>query len=760
MDKYLSGNYKKEILQYESVEDIIKKVIPIYDSYIEDKGWSYIITEKEKESKEVSTSTTSMISYSINALMEGLLDINTDDNGNKYLENENLDVFNRSLSLLLKEFKKEDGKKVKNSFYSSTFGENDPLTLVWIRKLILNNKEFFDKVTDFKSSFNKICEDKIRRTFENIHDSKAEIFGEFIVSDHMFPLLKIVQLHDLSKKEFLDEKIDLCSVISILKNRMHTHLSLVSIENSDFDAAELVFALEALLILDLNRENYDKNILDRVFKVIREKQEISRYWRPLKPFVEDEKGKALLPLSVEIAMSLIRICMLLGKQGRKLFTDNYDIFERYTDWLKTRINIVEYNSKKIYGWCSEHIYKSNVIHTWETSQVMVYLANFNYMLEQHIAGQCLEYSKLSIKPTEQKEAWDTFEKSEPVNIKNFYVYKDIREKYIDEKNCYSMLLYGPPGTGKSTIAKKVAEAKGWDLVTVTPSDFISSGVDQVETRAKNLFKVLERQKNMVILFDEIDRLILDRDSKYYNQQSDMFQFMTPSMLVKLNDLREKKRVIFIIATNYAERIDTAVKRKGRIDNHYLVLPHNMAGRKYLFTEKVTNKLEKYKDILQSNEQEVYKKTALYTYTEFENLCKLFVSSIAALVGENLVRDKIDKIIKNIDKPSISLLSYNKKLGLTPEERNVQWPRKDFLSLVYIKAEACSSKEDAKEIFNEDERALIKGLFNKLIGNNDEIEISRFTEDDYNNLKNKIKNEKYLNDEMCDKIIYVFKCLIK
>ncbi len=39
----------------------------------------------------------------------------------------------------------------------------------------------------------------------------------------------------------------------------------------------------------------------------------------------------------------------------------------------------------------------------------------------------------------------------------------------------------------------------------------------------------------VILFDEIDRLILDRDSKAYSEQSDVFQFMTPSMLIKIQE---------------------------------------------------------------------------------------------------------------------------------------------------------------------------------------------------------------------------------
>ena len=64
----------------------------------------------------------------------------------------------------------------------------------------------------------------------------------------------------------------------------------------------------------------------------------------------------------------------------------------------------------------------------------------------------------------------------------------------------------------------------------------------------------------------------------------MFQFMTPSMLVKIKDLRTKEKSIFIIATNYEERIDSAIKRSGRIDLKYLINPPNLIQRKAILVE--------------------------------------------------------------------------------------------------------------------------------------------------------------------------------
>ena len=87
-----------------------------------------------------------------------------------------------------------------------------------------------------------------------------------------------------------------------------------------------------------------------------------------------------------------------------------------------------------------------------------------------------------------------------------------------------------------------------------------------------IFEVLGAQTNCVILFDEIDELVADRSSERHKEQDTLFKFMTPGMLTKLNNLRRAKRSIFIMATNYAYRIHPAIRRTGRIDENYLLLP--------------------------------------------------------------------------------------------------------------------------------------------------------------------------------------------
>jgi SpoVK/Ycf46/Vps4 family AAA+-type ATPase len=116
------------------------------------------------------------------------------------------------------------------------------------------------------------------------------------------------------------------------------------------------------------------------------------------------------------------------------------------------------------------------------------------------------------------------------------------------------------------------------------SDFLGAGGELVEARAKAIFQMLEAQSGCVILFDEIDAFLLDRDSEHYRRQGTLFQFLTPGMLTKFNDLRSKKQSIFIIATNFANRIDPAIKRPGRIDKQYLLLPPDFLKRKQIIQQ--------------------------------------------------------------------------------------------------------------------------------------------------------------------------------
>jgi SpoVK/Ycf46/Vps4 family AAA+-type ATPase len=387
-------------------------------------------------------------------------------------------------------------------------------------------------------------------------------------------------------------------------------------------------------------------------------------------------------------------------------------------------------SKRFVGWVSEHTPAPSTIHLWETSQVLLFLAHYVLMLQQHLAQTTLQRANLSVKVSGLKRPDSWLETTPSVGLKHnpqkywtsvkreyeallgfnpsseYRIYRRIYENYIvpwasfskgkliKSDRHVSMLLYGPPGTAKTTLAHKIAEGLEYPLIEITPSDFIGGGEKEVEARAKAIFKSLEEQSEVVIFFDEIDRMILDRDSKLYLDQSDVFQFMTPGMLTKLKDLYDKRRSIFIIATNLAERIDKAAKRQGRIDDRYLVLPPDKIKRfdilEALFKKYQKNISEIPENWLSTVMKKVADKTALFVFGELDHLVHSVAHEVNDKTDSAWMRKFEARILEKVEKiePTITLTSYLSRFRATAKKRpedfpTVQEPYEEFFLLVKL-----------------------------------------------------------------------------
>jgi len=131
------------------------------------------------------------------------------------------------------------------------------------------------------------------------------------------------------------------------------------------------------------------------------------------------------------------------------------------------------------------------------------------------------------------------------------------------KGSRSALLFGPPGTSKTEITKAVAEELGWPLVEITPSEFLQGTLDNVYLKADEIFEDLADLSGVVVFFDEMDALVQTRGGE--TQLDIASQFLTTIMLPKLSRLHDQRRIVFLMATNYQERFDAAIKRSGRFD---------------------------------------------------------------------------------------------------------------------------------------------------------------------------------------------------
>src|SRR5262249_42476235 len=149
------------------------------------------------------------------------------------------------------------------------------------------------------------------------------------------------------------------------------------------------------------------------------------------------------------------------------FSLHLPLFTRYTEWLESRVDhgktraTLTSPSLPFFGWHSEHVSVPGRVHTWETSQVLIYLLHFRGMLKQHIAKAALAAANLEPRyPKKHNQTsaaqWQTeFEGSEPLSgcpdASEYRIYRRIREDFLARRDTpserpphYSALLYGPP----------------------------------------------------------------------------------------------------------------------------------------------------------------------------------------------------------------------------------------------------------------------------------------------------------------------------
>src|SRR5262249_34219647 len=92
--------------------------------------------------------------------------------------------------------------------------------------------------------------------------------------------------------------------------------------------------------------------------------------------------------------------------------------------------------------------------------------------------------------------------------------------------------------------------------------------DQVQAEADRIFSMLAAAERIVVLLDEFDEMVRDR-----NQATEVLsRFLTTAMLPKLATINKYRRIIFIIATNYIDHFDLAISRHGRFDLILQVMP--------------------------------------------------------------------------------------------------------------------------------------------------------------------------------------------
>ena len=121
------------------------------------------------------------------------------------------------------------------------------------------------------------------------------------------------------------------------------------------------------------------------------------------------------------------------------------------------------------------------------------------------------------------------------------------------------LFQGPPGTGKTESVKQVSRILNRELYSVNFTRLIDSKLGQTQKNIVSLFSEINSLSNpdrVVILFDEIDAIALDRTNQ--NDLREMGR-TTSSLLKELDRVNDK--VVIIATTNLFDQFDKAILRR-------------------------------------------------------------------------------------------------------------------------------------------------------------------------------------------------------
>jgi Cdc6-like AAA superfamily ATPase len=145
----------------------------------------------------------------------------------------------------------------------------------------------------------------------------------------------------------------------------------------------------------------------------------------------------------------------------------------------------------------------------------------------------------------------------PVKIKNDIV--GVINSINHKAGINKFLFEGEPGTGKTETAKQIARILERDLYIIDFESIIDSKLGQTSKNIASVFSELRnlpQPQKIIILFDEIDAIALDRINS--NDLREMGR-VTSSVLKGLDGLKDD--IVLIATTNLYKQFDKALIRR-------------------------------------------------------------------------------------------------------------------------------------------------------------------------------------------------------
>ncbi len=339
---------------------------------------------------------------------------------------------------------------------------------------------------------------------------------------------------------------------------------------TDFDPAELVSAIAVAVRWELMTTSLQ--VSDAITKAL-DGALPDGSWRSGQPFFSPNHVTGIWPVTSDIVWTLVSAI----EQHPDVDVAD-DVLFKYVDWLERTKTKLRLEPSRAMGWASERLRHRRKIHLATTAYSINALLEIRDLIEFRLWQLCEQRFSV-VRNVKGLKAID------PVDLGAMHhsrLHSHLGRMARNAQDArarsaiYSLILHGPPGSSKTSVAEAISAemwkghsrwgAKEPRLLRITPADFTRMGEDRLDSEARVIFELLRHVRATTILFDEIDDLLRQRttDDSYPR----FMELVVPAMLNRLADLRSacpRQEICFLLGTNYIERIEPALIRKGRID---------------------------------------------------------------------------------------------------------------------------------------------------------------------------------------------------